>query len=290
MITGAPPIPTKKLRNGFALPVYGLGTWGLGGYFAADGAEDAAAIRTIRTALDAGIRHIDTAEMYGAGHAEELVGAALRGYDRSAVWLASKALGHHLDAAGLPAALAGSLRRLNTDYLDLYMIHHPNDAIPLAETMRALDALREQGRIRAIGVSNFALPRLIEAQRHTRYPIVVNQVHYSLAVREPERTGLPAYCQAHDILLVAWKPLPPLDPPAPLLAELAARYDKSPAQIALNWLIAQDNVVVISRTRDAAHLRENLGVVGWALSGADVERLRHDFPGQQARSDTYALR
>lgn len=283
-------LPAKHLRSGFSLPVYGLGTWGLGGTFDADPTGDAASIRAIRTALEHGVTHIDTAEMYGAGHTEEVVGAAIAGHDRAALCLASKALAHHLDYTGLIAAAQNSLRRLNTPYLDLYMVHHPNDSIPIAETMRALAFLVDTGQVRHIGVSNFSRARLAEAQHHSRYPIVVNQVHYNLAVREPETSGLLPYCRDHDVLLVAWKPLVAAPGDVPLVRALARKYGKSPVQIALNWLIAQENVVLISRTRDAQHLEENLGAVGWRLSAEDVEVLRREFPHQQEKSDTFALR
>jgi diketogulonate reductase-like aldo/keto reductase len=283
------PIPVKRLRSGFALPAYGLGTWGIGGYETADTRADAAGIAAIRSALDRGVTHIDTAEMYGAGHAEELVGAAIRGVDRARLCLASKALAHHLDYHGLIAAAEGSLRRLGTDYLDLYMIHHPSDAIPIEETLAGMARLVERGLVRHVGVSNFARARLAAARR-AGGAIVANQAHYSLAVREPETTGLLRDCQAQDMLLVAWKPQAPGVADAPIVQALARKYGRTPAQVGLNWLLSQENVVVISRTRDPRHLEENLGALGWALEAADHAALRRDYPGQQARSETYALR
>lgn len=283
-------IPEKTLQSGAALPVYGLGTWGLGGEFQADRSGDTEAIRSIRTALDHGVTHIDTAEMYGEGHTEELVGRALRGYDRSSVFLASKALAHHLDRRSLVAAAQASLRRLATDYLDLFMIHHPSDGVPIAETLGGMESLVEAGLVRFIGVSNFTRERLDEARKQTRLPIVANQVHYNLRVREAERSGLLEYCSAHHVLLVAWKPLLPHPERTRLLRQLAEKYDKTPVQIALNWLIAQQNVVVICRSRSTDHLRENLGAVGWRLSDEDIEVLRTGFPDQQDGSDIYHLR
>ena len=282
-------IPVKRLRSGFGLPAYGLGTWGLGGYEQADTRDDAAGVAAIRAALDRGVTHIDTAEMYGAGHAEELVGAAIRGYDRARLCLASKALAHHLDYAGLIAAARASLRRLGTDYLDLYMIHHPSDDIPIAETLAGMARLVELGLVGHVGVSNFSRARLAAARR-VGGPIVANQVHYNLAVREPETTGLLGDCQEQDMLLVAWKPQAPAVADAPIVQALARKYGKTPTQVGLNWLLSQENVVVICRTRDPRHLEENLGALGWALEAADREALRRDYPQQQDRSAVYALR
>jgi aryl-alcohol dehydrogenase-like predicted oxidoreductase len=143
------------------MPVYGIGTWGMGGRMRANPTRDNEDIAALRAALEMGVRHVDTAEMYGDGHAEEVLCEAMKGFDREALFIASKALGHHLGRQELIAAAEGSLRRIDTDYLDLYMVHHPNDAIPIAETMAGMDALVRRGLVRHVGVSNFALPRLI---------------------------------------------------------------------------------------------------------------------------------
>jgi diketogulonate reductase-like aldo/keto reductase len=285
-------IPTKTAGN-FTLPFYGLGTWGLGGSFSADCREDEKCIAAIRRAIDAGVRHIDTAEMYGAGHAEELVGAASRGHPREKLIIASKALGHHLSKNDLIAAAEKSIARMQCDYLDLYLIHHPSDVVPIADTMRGMDELTRRGLIRAVGVCNFTVKRLREAQAAATQPIVCNQVHYSLSVREPETTGLLEYCQQNNVILVAWQPIDRgiyNQADCPLIAELCAKYSCTAVQLALSWIISQDNVVAISRTMSANHLEENLAATHIQLTDEDIEALRTSYNKQVARSDVYPLR
>ena len=279
----------KELQSGFRMPTYGIGTWGMGGRVRANSTHDAEDIAALRAALEMGVRHIDTAEMYGDGHSEELVCHAIKGFDRGRLFIASKALGHHLGRAALIASAENSLRRLDTEYLDLYMIHHPSDEVPIAETMEAMDELARCGLIRHVGVSNFALARLMAAQAASPQKIVANQVHYSVRVREPERTGLLRYCQENDVMLVAWQPVEQ-GVQGDLLNAVAASYDATPVQAALNWLISQPNVCVIAGTRHVAHLLENLGALAWRMEPQDVELLREQYHDQADASEVYSLR
>jgi diketogulonate reductase-like aldo/keto reductase len=279
----------KELRSGFRMPVYGIGTWGMGGRMRVNATRDDDDIAALRAALEMGVRHVDTAEMYGDGHAEELVCEAIKGFDRNRLCIASKALGHHLGRRELITACEGSLRRLGTSYLDLYMIHHPNDDIPIAETMEAMDELVRRGLIRHVGVSNFLPERLAAAQAVSPQKIVANQVHYSVRVRQPERAGLLRYCQENDVMLVAWQPVEQ-GAAEDLLHAVAASYDVTPVQAALNWLIAQPNVCVLAGTRRVEHLRENLGALGWRMQPKDVELLREQYHDQADVSEVYPLR
>jgi len=279
----------KELRSGFRMPTYGIGTWGMGGRTRPDSTRDVEDIAALRAALEAGVRHIDTAEMYGDGHAEELICEAIKGFDRGRLFIASKVLGHHLRREELLTAAEVSLRRLATEYLDLYMIHHPNDDVPIAETMEAMDALVRRGLVRHVGVSNFSAGRLAAAQAVSPQPIVANQVHYSVRVREPERAGLLRYCQENDVMLVAWQPVE-LGSREDLLSAVAATYDATPTQAALNWLISQPNVCVVAGTRHVEHLSENLGALGWRMQTADIELLRSQYHDQVAVSEVYPLR
>jgi diketogulonate reductase-like aldo/keto reductase len=279
----------KQLPDGFRIPTYGLGTWGMGGWQDPDTTYDKEDLSVIRAAIELGVQHIDTAEMYGGGHAEELVGKAIRGFDRSRLFLASKAVAHHLSRAPLVRAAEQSLRRLQTDYLDLYMVHHPSDVIPIEDTMAGMDDLVRRGLLRYVGVSNFSRDRLIAARQASPQPIVADQVHYSVRVRDPERSGLLAYCQQNDVMLVAWQPVEQ-GAPGDLLHALAASYDATAVQTALTWLISQPNVVTIARTRRLAHLRENLGALGWRMYDNDVELLRTQYQDQVASSEVYPLR
>jgi diketogulonate reductase-like aldo/keto reductase len=284
-------IPTKKLSNGFELPVYGLGLWQMGGRTEPDTSHDDEEIIAIRAALDAGITHIDTAESYGLGHAEELLGKALKGYDRSKLLIATKVSAHNQTYEGVHRSFAASLKRIDTDYIDLYLLHRfPEPGIDIADTMRAMDELVEQGLVKNIGVCNMTPNRFDEVQKHTKNKLVCNQVHYNVQYREIENTGVLQHSQQNDVMLVAWRPLQKgILPNSTLLDELADKYGKTPVQIAINWLISQNNVVTLSKTSNLEHLKENLGAVGWTMEANDIERIRKEFPDQKPVSDAVPL-
>ncbi len=284
-------IPTKTLANGFSLPVYGLGTWQMGGRHESDDTHDEQEVTAIRQAIDYGITHIDTAESYGMGHSEELVGKAITGYDRSKLFITSKVSAHNQRYDDLLQSCAASLKRLDTEYLDLYLLHrYPEPGIPIAETVRAMNQLMSEGKIKHIGVCNFTVPMLEEIKKYTSHPIVCNQVHYSLRCREIVDKGILEYCQANDIMVVAWGPLEKaMLEKNWLLEKLATKYGKTPYQVALNWLISQPDVVTIPKTSQLKHLEENLGALGWHLSEADMADLTDNFPDQTVLSDRVPL-
>ena len=283
-------IPTKKLKNGFELPVYGLGLWQMGGREDPDFSQDSAEIESIQRAIEAGVTHIDTAESYGAGHAEVLLGHAISGYRRKDLKIVTKISAENQYYSGVLSACERSLKRMGTDYIDLYLLHHPGAAQDFPGVMRALDELMDGGRIKNIGVCNLT-PRFLKwLQKETDHPIVCNQVHYNVQIREAEKAGVLKDCQENDRFLVAWRPL---QKGAlinnPFLSEIAQKYDKTPAQIALNWLIAQENVITLSKTSQHAHLLENLGALSWQMEPSDIQRIRDEYPDQQLISDSVPL-
>lgn len=290
-------IPTKKLKSGFEIPVFGIGTWRMGGgeEFAPhhDPAnDDEADIRAIEAAIEMGVSHIDTAELYAEGYAEMLVGKAIKKFDREKLFIASKARGDHKKLDDIRRACEASLRRLDTTYLNLYLIHWFPEHLPLTDFIRVFDKLVRDRLIRYIGVSNFTLEHVRDAQKLSENKIVCNQVHYNLMFREPERKGLLKYCQENDVILVAWRPVEKgeltRDVP-PLTREMCMKYQKLPAQVAINWLISQPNIVTIAKSRSLEHLKENLGAVGWNMEHDDIEKLRDEFPGQRDVSDIVPL-
>lgn len=269
-------IPTKKAGD-FELPVLGLGTWRVGGDDQRDEDYDLEnAIKVIRQALDMEITHIDTAEMYGHGFAEEIVAEAVKGYERSKLFLTSKVLPKNLHYNDVLFACRKSLERLKCEYLDLYLIHAPNPKISLAETMEAMDYLVDNGYTRHIGVSNFDWKLIEEAQRYTKHKIVTNQIHYNLNAREYEADGTVDYCAKHEILVTAYRPYGgtlrgAVDEKA--LQNLAKKYQKTYAQIAINWVISKPNIVALFKTVNSEHLKENLGALGWGLDEEDKKLL-----------------
>jgi diketogulonate reductase-like aldo/keto reductase len=286
-------IPTKKLKSGFEMPVYGLGTWQMGGRETRDpNNDDDADIQAIKRAINLGITHIDTAESYADGYTEVLVGKAIKDYQREKLFLVSKVKVIHLKYDDLIASCKASLRRLNTSYLDIYLIHFPNPDIPIEETMRAMNTLFEQGLIKNIGVSNFNINEIEKAQSYTKNKIVASQLHLNLKYREAEKKGVLKYCQKHDMMFIAWRPLQKgvlLQHDESIVIELAKKYYKTPTQIAINWLISQDNVVTLSKTRNIEHLKENLGAVDWKMDKEDIEKLRNNYPNQENISDAVPL-
>lgn len=263
-----------KAFNGNSLfPALGLGTWGMGGWQQRSEVNDDREVEAIRAALKSGLIHIDTAEMYGQGHAEELVREASTGIRRKELFLTSKKWADNLNYDAILASCKNSLRRLGTHYLDLYLIHFYNPVYSMSKTLAAMDHLVDKGLVRNIGVSNFNLAQLKRAKRQVRHPIVANQVHFNLLDREQGEELLP-YCREEGILLIAYQPLKRgvlagTGPDHHLLDEMVEKYHKSHAQIALRWLLDQDGVVTIPKMTHPSHLEDNLGALGWHLDHDD---------------------
>ncbi|MGQ4892798.1 MAG: aldo/keto reductase [Candidatus Njordarchaeia archaeon] len=256
----------------------GYGTWGVGGSFSADYSRDDHWIKIIRHAVKIGLNLIDTAEMYGAGHAEELVGEAIKIFPREEVFVVSKVWSTNLHYDDLLKSARKSLKRLGLSYIDLYLIHWPNPSIPLSESMKAMEKLVEDGLVRYIGVSNFNVREMEEARSYlSKVDIVVNQVKYSLRDRAVEREILP-YCIREGITLMAYTPLEKGSLARnPKLREVGSKYGKSAAQVALNWLISRPRVITIPKAGSFEHLEENRGAMGWRLSPSDIEKLEKIF-------------
>lgn len=246
------------------VPEVGFGTWRY-----RDGSD------AIRAAIDHGATFVDTAEIYGT---EPAVAEAIRGC-RQRIFLATKAAPRHFRRRDLIAAAENSLKRLGTDYIDLYQLHWPNETVPIAETMGAMEELVDAGKIRFIGVSNFDLWDLKTAQAAlARHKIASNQVPYSLIDRTVE-WGLLDYCRQHQITVIAYSPLGTTFANMKAadqnraLAWVAKSTGKTEAQVALNWVISREQIITIARTSTAEHAIENCGASGWRLSRAHYDLL-----------------
>lgn len=276
-------IPSKKLKCGFELPVFGFGTWQMGGRETRDpNNDDKADIFAIKSAIEIGLTHIDTAAWYAEGHTEKLVGEAIKGFDRSKLIITTKVAPMNLHYNDVINSAKESLKRLGTDYIDVYVIHNPNPYINIKETMEAFDYLVEKQYINYIGLSNFNISQFKEAQRYSSNKIVCNHLHYNLKHRGPLLDGTIKYCQDNDVMIVAWRPVQKgvfTKEKIDILENLCRKYGKTVNQIAINWLICQENVVTISKTRNIDHLKENLGAIGWSLEKEDVKLLMDNFPG-----------
>lgn len=263
-----------KETRGARIPLIGFGTYGLG----RDPSNDKRDIEAIQFAIECGLTHIDTAARYTRGYTEELVGEAISIFARSKLFVTTKVWVDNLRYGDILSSCKGSLQRLRTSYIDLYLIHWPNPDIPLGESLSAMDKLVDEGLVRFIGVSNFGLARLKEAETLARHDIFSNQVEYSLVKREPESELLP-YCQQNGILLIAYSPLGQGIIRAGsnvVVDRLAQKYQRTPAQIALNYLISHDNVIAIPKASEKEHIKENSEASGWRLEEEDVKLLEKE--------------
>lgn len=262
------------LYDGTTLPVIGLGTWNMGGGMSPNPSQDGFALRALRYALEFGYTHLDTAEMYANGHTEELIGQSIRGVERSRLFLTTKVQPHNLSYTGLQRSLEGSLRRLGVETVDLLLIHWPSRSHPLEETFRAMNEAQRAGKVRYLGVSNFSLTDLRQAQALSATPIVTNQVPYSLVTREYQHNGVIAYCQAQGILITAYSPVEEGRLRSfPSLNQVAVTHRVSPFQVALAWLVQQPQVITIPMSQNPEHLRQNLAAAELALSPEEMQAL-----------------
>ena len=262
------------------VPKIGLGTWGMGGKQIEDRRWDEETIMAIRMAIDLGLTHIDTAEFYGAGHCEELVGEAIESHPRNSLFITTKVWRTNLKQENLIKSIKGSLKRLQQDYVDLYLIHWPNYQVPLKETMRALEYCVQEGYTKYIGISNFSVSLIQEAQSYLNEKyLIANQVEFSLLEQKPKANLLP-YLQETNRTLIAYSPLargilPSLD--HKILSEMSKKYMKSKAQISLNWVLSHENVITIPKSRNPIHLMEFMDSTGWEMELGDKTELTNSF-------------
>jgi len=265
------------------IPVLGLGTWGMGGFSSRHLGGEEKAVRALQLGIELGMSFIDTAEMYANGHSEEVVAQAV-GEAREKVFIATKVSAENLSHERVLRSCQASLKRLKTNYVDLYQIHWPNSRIPITETMKAMEQLVTEGKVRNIGVSNFSVQQTREAQDAlSKIDLASNQVEYNLVDRSIEEDLLP-YCAREHITIIAYSPIARGNLSSGgrgeqwrTLDEIARKYAKTRVQVALNWLIAKEPVVAIPKAANLQHVRENAGAVEWNLSREDHNALSAAF-------------
>lgn len=252
------------------ISLIGQGTWQLG----------RSGLEALRVGIDLGLTHIDTAEMY---RNEDILADAILGV-RERVFLASKVLPSNASYDGTVRACHASLKRLRTDYLDLYMLHWWSRTHPIEQTMRAMNDLFEAGKIRYIGVSNLDVDQLKAAENALApQKLAYNQVLYHLRSRGIEH-GLIDYCLSRSIAVVGYSPFGQGDFPSPrsrqgqTLARIAAKHGKTPRQVALNFLVRRKGLYTIPKASKVEHVRENAGALGWKLDSQDLALIEETFP------------
>jgi len=260
-------------RAGAELPVLGQGTWGMGVH----AMERSREVAALQLGFDLGMTLLDTAELYASGGAEEVAGEALRGR-REAVFLVTKVMPENASREGTIAAAERSLRRLQTDWIDLYLLHWEGRH-PIAETLEGFETLRQQGKIRHYGVSNFDLDWMhkVEETKHGE-SVCANQVFYNLRRRGIERNLLP-WCAERRIAIMAYTPLDQgrLRQSAEL-RRVAARHEATPEQIALAWTLRSPGVMTLVKAVRPEHVRQNAAAAGICLTPEDCSELDQAFP------------
>lgn len=251
----------RTQANGADIPKLGFGTWQL---------EDEDASRGVATALKTGYRHIDTAQIYGN---EAAVGEGLKqsGLKRDAFFLTTKVWRDKFRDGDLQASVKESLDKLKTEYVDLLLLHWPVPEVPLSETMKALNEVKDAGLVKHIGVSNFTVDLMDQARAHSNAPLVANQVEYHPYL---DQSAVLTACQAAGMAMTAYSPIAQgkvFDDE--VITEIAKAHDVSPAQVVLRWLIDQDSLVAIPRSSSDKHIQSNFEIANLKLSEEETARI-----------------
>jgi diketogulonate reductase-like aldo/keto reductase len=265
-----------ELVHGQSIPKIGFGMWRIGGGSYPDPSMDTVSMTAIRTALEAGYIHFDTAEAYASGHSEELLGRTVREMNtkREILFITTKISPEHLAYEQVFRSCENSLRRLQMDYVDLYLIHWPRTGMNLQETFQALNKLVRDGKVKHLGVSNFNLKLLKQAQSVSETPILTDQVPYSLPERTYVQNGVMEYCQQNDILLTAYSPVKFRNLTSNKTVQaIADAHSATSHQIALAWLVVQPRVITIPMSTNPQHIRENFEAPEIALSQEEFKML-----------------
>ncbi|MBX6762623.1 MAG: aldo/keto reductase [Rubrobacteraceae bacterium] len=302
-----------KLGSEMEVAPLGVGAWAWGtrylwGYGSSYGREDAEA--ALRASLESGVELVDTAEIYGNGASERIIGEVLRSGElprRPVIATKFAPLPHRLDPRALLRALDGSLRRLGVESVDLYQVHFPSPLLKVESLMDALAEAVKEGKARAVGVSNYGasqMRRAYERLAHHGVPLASNQVRYNLLDRSPEYNGVLDACRELGVTLIAYSPLAQglltgkyrpgvrpsglvrrfdrrfsprgltrIEPVVSALERIAEKRGKTPSQVALNWLVTQRDVLAIPGAKNGEQARQNAGALGWSLSPEEVGEL-----------------
>ena len=262
--------------HNLTLPKIGFGTWKIGGGSSANHSIDSKSLTALRTALEVGYTHFDTAEMYASGHSEELLGRAVREskIKRETLFITTKVMAAHLKYEQVLSSCENSLKHLNMDYIDLYLIHWPGTGVKYEDTFRALNKLVRDGKVKHLGVSNFNVKLLKDSQSLSETPIVTNQVPFSLSDRSYIKNGMLEYCQQNDIFLTAYSPVDEGNLRSnKTLEAIAKAHNATIFQIALAWVISQPRVITIPMSFNPQHIKENFDAAEIELTKDEIELL-----------------
>lgn len=250
----------KTIQN-IKIPVLGLGTWQMHGNECR---------QAIDTALQLGYRHIDTAQLY---RNEQDIGQAIQqaNVTRDEIFLTTKLLSSNLRHDQVLSSLSASLERLQTEYVDLLLIHSPNPSVPISETINAMNQLQDAGKVKHIGISNFSVQQTQDAMEVSETPIFTNQIEYNPHNKQQK---ILEFCIEEDVALTAYTPLAKNRVARDkTVQEIASEHGKTPAQVTLRWLIQQDHVITIPKSSDPQHLKENLDIFDFELTDDEMQSM-----------------
>lgn len=266
-----------------------MGTWLLAGDVKPDNNnDDEKDIAAIKYALSNGINHIDTSESYSDGKCEELIGMAIKGFDRKKIFIATKVREWNLDYNNIIKSCHNSLKRLNTNYIDIYYIHKQNKDTNIEEVCRALNFLLDNELIRNVGLSNVSINTIIEYNKFLHKKVFAVQNQYNLICRESVKKGIIEYCKNNNIKFICWRPIMLTYPNCknpwyekgnyPIIDRISSKYGITNVQLAAKWLIDQENVYIIFKSNNCKHIQEILDMENFKLDKKDWDDLDKNFP------------
>ena len=267
----------------------GLGTWLLGGDVKENpNNDDEKDINAIIYALKSGINHIDTSESYSGGKSEKLIGEAIKDFDRDKLFIATKVREWNLTYDNIISSCCNSLKRLQTDYVDLFYIHKQNKDVNIKSVCQALNYLLAKGLIKNVGLSNVGIETIQKYNKYLTKKIYAVQNQYNLICRESQKKGVIDYCRENNIKFICWRPVllsyPGVKDPMynkgtyPILDNIAKKYNVSNIQVVAKWLLQQDNVYIVFKSNNCEHIKEILETDKFCLSDDDWNELNDNFP------------
>lgn len=267
----------------------GLGTWLLGGDVKENpNNDDEKDINAIIYALKSGINHIDTSESYSGGKSEKLIGEAIKNFDRDKLFIATKVREWNLTYDNIISSCCNSLKRLQTDYVDLFYIHKQNKDVNIKSVCEALNYLLAKGLIKNVGLSNVGVETIQKYNKYLTKKIYAVQNQYNLICRESQKKGVIDYCRENNIKFICWRPVLLSYPGAkdpmynkgtyPILDNIAKKYNVSNIQVVAKWLLQQDNVYIVFKSNNCEHIKEILETNKFCLSDDDWNELNDNFP------------
>lgn len=283
-------IPSYKLKSGRTIPKISLGTYMLGGGMIRDvNNDDDGQIESLKYGIDSGLTHIRTAQNYAEGHCEKLVGRAISSYERSSLFL-TVAVNENfgVDEDTIIKELSGSLARIGTDYVDLFIIGGVNPRVSQKLIAKGLGRAKELGLTKDIGTSNYRLAEFMYLNELLNGQLVYNELQYNLIIRESELDGMKEYLTEHGIILGAYRALQQgqlSKSGISIIDQLSSKYHKSPSEISLKWLVNSKLTLPIVKSSNRKHLDEIASIFDWEMSRGDHDLLSKNFPIQIKKGD-----